>query len=471
MITASKRQKFDHDRGCLEIFDLSSSYDLATTEATDVTLRVGVDGEDLVNVRFARFPLAAQSPVFRRMLYGSMAEASPDSIVRVPFPLEAVQAMLNGMCSGKVLMNDELVCDLNQLADFYQIDALKRATLKYIEEHLSVNTATLFMSKSAKLSDVRAKVFNYVQVRTLACLSGSKVEKLSRDSLLEILESDWLTISELQLFHAVLRWGRAQELGTDSATGLRDLLAPLMEHIRFPLIENSDLADTVEPTGIVDSSLLYEAFLGKNKKTTPDGIRFRKREPLILSLECPETSMHNMPEIVNHGLFFHLGTAGGTREYINPCVDGIVTVTWSAACPGHSLQNFVGLQHQACASYTSDCPNSWMQVDLGDSHRFIPKRYAIRDGMTARRPSNNNVLRNWNLEARCKQTEQWVVIRSHTNDNSLTANMVFSWEVSSDVGFRYFRLHQTGLNSSGNRFLLCSGFELWGDYYVEDGLA
>jgi hypothetical protein len=470
MIAAAKRQKFDHDRGCLEIVELSSSYDLATSEATDVTLRVGVEGEDLVNLRFARFPLAAQSPVFRRMLYGSMAESSPDAIVRVPFPIEAVQAMLNGMCSGKVLMNDDLVCDLNQLSDFYQIDALKRATLKYIEEHLSVNTACIFMSRSAKLSELRAKVFNYVQVRTLACLSGSKVEKLSCDSLLEILQRDWLTISEMQLFHAVLRWGKAQDTA-DSATGLRELLAPMMEHIRFPLIDNTDLADTIEPTGIVDTSLLYEAFLGKNKKNTPDGVRFRKREPLILSLECPEDAIPNMPESVNHGLFYHLGTGGGTREYVNPCVEGIVSVAWSAACPGHSLQNFVGLQYAPCASYTSDAPNSWMQVDLGDRHRFIPKRYAIRDGMTARRPSNNNVLRNWNFEARCKQTEQWVVLRSHANDNSLTANMVVSWEVSSDVGFRYFRLHQTGLNSSGNRFLLCSGFELWGDYYVEEGLA
>ena len=48
--------------------------ELATGDAADVTLTVGDDDENVVNLRYTRFLLCAQSIVFRRMLHGSMAE-------------------------------------------------------------------------------------------------------------------------------------------------------------------------------------------------------------------------------------------------------------------------------------------------------------------------------------------------------------------------------------------------------------
>eukprot|EP00928_Gymnodinium_smaydae_P040199 TRINITY_DN27302_c0_g1_i1.p1 TRINITY_DN27302_c0_g1~~TRINITY_DN27302_c0_g1_i1.p1 ORF type:complete len:496 (-),score=58.00 TRINITY_DN27302_c0_g1_i1:66-1505(-) len=460
-----KRQKVVHDNPTSCDLELETSFDLATTDAADVRLRVGLEGQELKDMPFSRFPLAAQSPVFRRMLYGSMAESKPGSVVRVEFSAETVETFLRGICSGEMLLDDDNVCDMCRLADFYQVKGLKRVVEKYIAENLDCGTASRFLGGLGHISGTRDGLIHFVLKNTDMCLLGSRVHLLTKETLLEIVQAECISITELELFHAVIRWGRDKNiLGPQHVTA--EIVAPLMEHIRFPLLRACDLANVVEPTGLVCKELLYEAFLGKNKQQKPTGVRFRRR---FLSLPFMEPATQDSAGIVTHGLFHYLGTQANTRDYANPSEDGTVIVTWSSVQDGHSIQKFVGLHHDACVAFTGDTRNSWMQVDLGESLRCIPRWYALRDGMATPRPSMNNVLRNWTLEARTRQTENWTELSTHVDDPSLTHKLVATWETAvPSAGFRYFRVRQTGLNSSERHYLLCSGFELWGDIYAAE---
>jgi len=460
-----KRESKQKEDTTVKSFELAPLVQLARSDAADVTLSVGIDGDDPTDIQFSRLVLAAQSPVFRAMFYGSMSEAKQNAIVPVAFPVQAVQAFLDAMCSGNIQVEDPIALDVYRMADFYQVPALKNVVADYITEHLSGENALTSLSNLGE-GELRTVCLTYIKRHATECFEGHRVESLAQHELVELLQLD-LNINEFELFQAVVRWGKAHCRQISSSNGLLDKIAPLMEHVRFPLMEFHQLTEEVEPTGLVKQELLYEALLGKHKRSTPQGIRFRKRCQSI-SLHFPEPSEgrshSSLAEGDMHGLFYYLGSNGGASEYKNPCIDGVVSVRWSSVCIGEPLL-FVGLQHRLdTSSYTGAKPASWMQVDLGQRYRFIPNRYALRDGIDSTRPSTNNVLRNWSLEGREAETDQWTVLRSHVNDTALTHTLVVSWAIiDCRKAFRFFRLLQTGPNSNGADYLLCSGFELWGD--------
>ena len=68
--------------------------------------------------------------------------------------------------------------------------------------------------------------------------------------------------------------------------------------------------------------------------------------------------------------------------------------------------------------------------------------------------------------------QNWDVLRLHSNDKTLSGAFSHaSWKLttSAEIGYRYFRLVQTGKNKSGfYTFFICC-FELYGDlYYFEN---
>jgi hypothetical protein len=62
--------------------------------------------------------------------------------------------------------------------------------------------------------------------------------------------------------------------------------------------------------------------------------------------------------------------------------------------------------------------------------------------------------------------KDWTLLRRHTNDCSLDGPFATnSWSLETDTPYRFFRILQTGHNSSSHNFLVVSGIELYGDLY------
>jgi hypothetical protein len=169
-----------------------------------------------------------------------------------------------------------------------------------------------------------------------------------------------------------------------------------------------------------------------------------------------------------NGLLYYIGSAGGTRGYVNPHVSGDVVVTWSSIYSGH-VEYFVNNQFNNLQSLTTGTVVSdWMMVDLGAYRRISPNHYSLRHG----NKYASYFLRNWVLEGKVddSDTSAWVVLREHVNDTSINAvGGTCSWPVTS-VGdnqcFRYIRIRMTGFNSSNNNCLACGGIEMCGDLHI-----
>ena len=169
-----------------------------------------------------------------------------------------------------------------------------------------------------------------------------------------------------------------------------------------------------------------------------------------------------------NGLFYYIGTKGGTREFLNPHETGDVQVTFSSSATDLSYSQVHKLVGRSNEGYccTDNRPRSWMSVDIGAGRKLFITHYALKnDGL-----GTYHCLRNWELQGRLAESDEWVVLSSHTDDSSLTkaAFATAAWPVTSEVklsGFRFFRILQTGLNSYGAHNIMCGGLELYGELY------
>jgi hypothetical protein len=115
--------------------------------------------------------------------------------------------------------------------------------------------------------------------------------------------------------------------------------------------------------------------------------------------------------------------------------------------------------------WTQPVPASWFCVDF-KGYRIRPHHYSLRHGGLHK----TDFLRHWDILG-SNDGETWELLRRHTADNSLrTVFQCQTWEiVNCRNSFRYFRVIQTGHNSSRHNFLAISGIELYGELFHHEG--
>ena len=114
---------------------------------------------------------------------------------------------------------------------------------------------------------------------------------------------------------------------------------------------------------------------------------------------------------------------------------------------------------------------SWWCVDLTENYALYLTHYTLRHGHN----TSFSYLLNWQLQG-SHDGQSWETLRTHDNDRGLRGKdscCTCTWAIggkkpSEIVGdrwkkaFRYFRIFQTGKNSSGRFGIFLSGIELYG---------
>ena len=452
-----------------------NAMELASGDASDVTLRAGAEGAETTDVRFSRILLACHSPVFRTMLFGSMSESRDDAPVRVAYSLEVVQRLLAYCATADDACDPETAIELHNAADFYQIGGLAKHVAEFIVSSLDANTATtLFDSAMAhEQEELAATCLEYVEKHATRALSGELVCRLSQDAFLVLVQSEALRMSEIELFEAVVRWGealvgraiRTDEIELSDGKKLKARVAPLIEHVRFGLMSGEDLAANVMPTELVDIAVTHDAFAAQFLKVKPAGVRHSPRTggfeqiELLFPEQASEDAYRTSAATERSGLFWHLYQISGARgRYARPTS---VTASWSTLERGPA-EGIVGLLDAPgqTGPYSTNVAGSWCEVDLGEHQRMLPNRYAVRHGS-----GGGHLLQHWRLEGRSESTKEWTVLRTHANEPApRRAAVAGCWPVDAQegLGFRYLRILSTGPNLSSHNYLFCSGLEFWG---------
>lgn len=162
------------------------------------------------------------------------------------------------------------------------------------------------------------------------------------------------------------------------------------------------------------------------------------------------------------GVLYWLGTNGGLTDWKNPGESGLVLISRSSC--GHGRATDVANRKPSWCS-TSNKPNQWWKIDFGEKRLVIPTAYSLRHGWTG----NAGALRHWVCEGSL-DGRKWTVLRQHINDESInTAYGYGYWKIPNDdqAAYRFIRVRQTGLNSSGRHALRLCGFEVYGKLEID----
>ena len=271
----------------------------------DITLRVtGVHGnvphQDATLHAHANV-LMSHSAVFTDMLRGKPRTQVP---IEISYSLQAVKVALQFCYTGEVNfvqmynLTPEMVVEVLDLAQHYKIAGLANAAAAVIAEQMSVSNVCAVLSAAARFNrpDLVKRCIEFSERHLAALVKSPAFCELPDSAVMSLVQSDKSQANELDLFLGVVKWGRTRfgsgiapaspaaaasvnTLATTAATAsVKENLAAYLAHVRFPLIDGKSLDGQVESTGLVDESLLFEAYrFHSSGRMVHNSPRFRQR--------------------------------------------------------------------------------------------------------------------------------------------------------------------------------------------------
>ncbi|GBP81615.1 E3 ubiquitin-protein ligase Ufd4 [Eumeta japonica] len=174
--------------------------------------------------------------------------------------------------------------------------------------------------------------------------------------------------------------------------------------------------------------------------------------------EAPLTFIYDH-DFDENGVFYYIGTNGGTCEWVNPGAHGLVGV-WSSdgrSLPYGRAEDVLSRSPEPLNVHTNDDRRAFIAIDLG--LQLVPTAYTLRHA----RGYGRSALRNW-LFQMSMDGVTWCTLLAHSDDQALQEpGSTATWRVRADAPYRYLRIQQNGKNASGqSHYLSLSGLEIYG---------
>lgn len=193
--------------------------------------------------------LAARSPVFRAMFYGSMKESTQDAVEVSAFAATTMRQLLRFMYTGVVedVELEEMV-PLMACADHYGVGALRDAVGDHLRDSVSAETACTVLALARQYRQ-EALIESYLAFILLHAQQVMKTDgflHLDVTVLLKILEADNARVEEIELFKALVRWYRHWTKDPDVEADEKKA-AQLFGSVRYGQMTGQQLVMEVKP--------------------------------------------------------------------------------------------------------------------------------------------------------------------------------------------------------------------------------
>ena len=156
-------------------------------------------------------------------------------------------------------------------------------------------------------------------------------------------------------------------------------------------------------------------------------------------------------------IIYLLATAGNTREYVNPCTKGLVTVTCDGGIRLHPVEHVFSDNPEEFFQSASK-PNTFLVVTLPPFLRVCLTKYTLQG------PPKLGGMRSWTLEV-SKDGEQWVEVASERGRPELegpSKRATFVLEKRTPP-VRFFKLTNRDQNFANYHAMLLAGFDVSGE--------
>lgn len=230
---------------------------LFSEQFADVAFIIG-KGSKQKRLLAHRAILSSASPVFDAMLYpiefpgdtptkeaksslnGNLPEIALPDVDAVAF-----KKMLQCVYGDVANITAEELSSIVTVSRQFQVEALKFLCVKFLREGVTDDNVCTLFSRGEQLLDERSFALKYIEDNTAKVVQRKDFESLSVDNLKKLLQSNKLTIEEVELFRAVMRWAVAEcrrQGVPPTVENKAKVVQPIIRHIRFTNMNMEEFA-------------------------------------------------------------------------------------------------------------------------------------------------------------------------------------------------------------------------------------
>lgn len=118
-----------------------------------------------------------------------------------------------------------------EAASKFEMEDLKSECEIYLSE-LEFRPSTVWnnleRASALEMSRAKKKYLHYIQTNAFFCLKDPSFLKTSGEVVMQLMQSDQLTVSEIELLNKLVAWGR-----TKNPQYLKVIMEPYIRHVRF----------------------------------------------------------------------------------------------------------------------------------------------------------------------------------------------------------------------------------------------
>ncbi|XP_076245243.1 uncharacterized protein LOC143185844 [Calliopsis andreniformis] len=256
-------------------------YLLETGQWSDCKFIVGQEPHQQI-LKGHKLFLAMSSPVFEAMFFGGIPETNDPIPIRDVQP-EAFKALLEYIYTDRVNLGSfELACELCYCAKKYMLPSLVEECTTYLWADLSPKKAcrAYEFAKLFEEPGLMMKCLHIICGETKRVLEEPSWEEVELGTLLTVLDQEHLNInSELDLFHAVERWAKAEctrkSLDPNDGKSLRSVIGNALSKIKFLCLSPQQFAEGPGMSALLTQdeafAILMNIICTENKVPMPEG--------------------------------------------------------------------------------------------------------------------------------------------------------------------------------------------------------
>ena len=213
-----------------------------------------------------KYVLATSSAVFFAMFYGDLAEK--ESPICLPDADEAsFKQFLRYLYTDDCKLTAENAIGVMYLAKKYLMSSLTEKCCKVLEASIEPDNVFMVLEQAVQFDEekLEAKCWDIVSKQTQECIKSEAFCNVGSHSLKALLKKETLTITEVELFKAVLKWidGECVRQGInieEDKTARRRVLEDSVYEIRFLQMSLEDFAKYVSSTRILTEAEVISIF-------------------------------------------------------------------------------------------------------------------------------------------------------------------------------------------------------------------
>jgi hypothetical protein len=220
-----------------------------------------------------KYVLATSSAVFNAMFYGDLAEKN--SVVHLSDTDEkSLEEFLRFLYTDECNLTTDNVMSVMNLSKKYIVLSLTEYVKAQLIRDTEPGNVLVILEQAIHFEekDLEAKCWQVIEWRTSEVVNSANFINIKQTTLASLLKRNNLTIPELDLFQAVLKWTNHQcsqkslELTTENR---RSVIGEAVYDLRFIAINQEEFAKHVSKSGLLIAEELVPIYEKFNKVESP----------------------------------------------------------------------------------------------------------------------------------------------------------------------------------------------------------